>query len=75
VVFSLLGVRYQHGKSHIALNIQLHSLPSMRYTNYMPHITQAEFQQLIRHDTRRITETKQAVIGEHGSQTHRPSVQ
>ena len=41
----------------------------------MPDITQAELQQLIRHDTRCITESEQAVVGEYGPQTHRPSVQ
>jgi hypothetical protein len=41
----------------------------------MPNITQAELQQLVRHDTRRITETKQTVIRKDRAQTHRPSMQ
>jgi len=75
VVFSLLDVRYQHVISYLGFDVLMASLPSMRHTNHMPDITQAEFQQLVRHDTRRITESEQAMIGEHGPQTHRPSVQ
>jgi len=75
VVFSLLDVRCQHDSFYGAFHYLMASLPSMRHTNHVPDITQAELQQLIRHDTRSITETEQAVIGEDSPQTHRPSVQ
>lgn len=38
----------------------------------MSHIAQAELQQLVRHDTGRIAEPKQTVIGKYGVQAHRP---
>lgn len=40
----------------------------------MPNITQAELEQLVRQDTRRITKAEQAMIGKDSMQTHRPSV-
>ena len=47
----------------------------MAHTNRMIHITQTKLQQLIRHDTRRITEPKKRVISEHSPQTHGPRMQ
>ena len=47
----------------------------MRNTDDVPDIAQAEFQQLIRHDTPCITEAEKRVISEDGIQAHRPRMQ
>ena len=47
----------------------------MRDTDDVPDIAQAELEQLVRQDTRRIAEAEQAMIGKDSMQTHRPSVQ
>jgi hypothetical protein len=41
----------------------------------MINITKTELQKLVRHDARRITESKQRVIGKHRPQPHRPRMQ
>ena len=47
----------------------------MTDANYMVHITQRKFEQLIRQDTRRIRETKKRMIRKHRPQPHCPSMQ
>ena len=47
----------------------------MTDANNMSHITQTEFEQLVRQDTRRITEPKETVVRKHSHQSHRPCVQ
>ena len=47
----------------------------MTDANYMVHITQCKFEQLICQDTRRIRETKKRMIREHRPQPHSPSMQ
>jgi hypothetical protein len=47
----------------------------MGNTDNMPNITQTELEQLIRHNTSRIAESEERMIGEDGIQTHRSRMQ
>lgn len=47
----------------------------MRNADDMANVAQAEFQQLVCHDTARIAETEQAMFCEDRVQAHRPSMQ
>lgn len=47
----------------------------MAHTNHMPNITQTKLEQFVGHDTARIAEAKQTMIGEDGPHAHRPGMQ
>lgn len=49
--------------------------PCMGYTNHMVHITQAEFEQLVCHDTPSIAKPEQTMISEDSAQAHRACMQ
>lgn len=46
----------------------------MADTDDVVHITQTEFEQLICHDARRVTESEETMVREHGVQAHRSSM-
>lgn len=47
----------------------------MAHTYDMPNITQAELEQLVRHNAACVAEPKQTMIGEHGPHAHRACMQ